>query len=165
MQPTDPPALTIVSGGQTGVDRGALDAALALGWPCGGWVPEGRRAEDGEIPERYPLSVLPGADNDARTARNVADADATLVIAFGEPVGGTRTTLECCRRLGRPHLLVDALARAPADAAREVAELVRAWNVSVLNVAGPRASEASGGEAYARSVILALAALLGQAPA
>ncbi len=165
MQATDSPALTVVSGGQTGVDRGALDGALALGWPCGGWVPEGRLAEDGVIPDRYPVTVLPGADNDARTERNAADADATLLIVFGEPEGGTRTTLECCRRLGRPHLVVDARTHVAGAAAREVAAFVRAHEVTVLNVAGPRASEAGDGEAYARALVTALASLLGCAPA
>src|SRR5210317_1948565 len=81
--------LRIVSGGQTGVDRGALDAALTLGRVCGGWCPEGRLADDGPIPARYPLQELPGGGYRARTRRNVRDSDATLIVTFGAPTGGT----------------------------------------------------------------------------
>ena len=71
----------IISGGQTGVDRGALDAALKASISCGGWGPKGRKAEDGPIPERYPLQELPGADYLHRTRRNVVDSDGTDGLA------------------------------------------------------------------------------------
>jgi Circularly permutated YpsA SLOG family len=99
--------LKIVSGGQTGVDRGALDAALHLGVECGGWCPAGRLAEDGVIPERYPVTELKGGGYAERTARNVADADGTLIFSNGEPIGGTRETVERCVEMQKPYLVVD----------------------------------------------------------
>jgi hypothetical protein len=152
--------LRIVSGGQTGVDRGALDAALAAGVPCGGWCPAGRMAEDGVIPARYPLAELPKAGYVERTLRNVRDSDATLIICYGEPEGGTRQTLEFCERRKKPRLLVDAATTAPEEAARRVAEFVRERGIRVLNVAGPRASKQPGGHAYARDVLAGTLALL-----
>ena len=87
--------ITIISGGQTGVDRGALDAALAMGTPCGGWCPEGRMADDGIIADKYPLQELAGAGYRQRTRQNVADSDATLIIYFDfiAPKRGTELTL------------------------------------------------------------------------
>src|SRR5438093_9386582 len=86
--------LKVISGGQTGVDRGALDAALALQVECGGWCPEGRLAEDGTIPKRYPVMELANAGYAERTARNVADSDGTLVISNGVPLGGAREKID-----------------------------------------------------------------------
>src|ERR1700730_405793 len=99
--------LKIISGGQTGVDRGALDAALALQVECGGWCPTGRLAEGGAIPKRYPVVELPNAGYAERTARNVADSDGTLIISNGEPIGGTRETIDRCIELNKPHLVID----------------------------------------------------------
>jgi len=131
----------LISGGQTGVDRAALDAALALGISCGGWCPRGRRAEDGPIDARYPLQETPSADYAQRTEWNVRDSDGTLVLTRGEPRGGTALTLDFARSLGRPTLVLD-LARAPdADAVRDWLQRER---IRVLNVAGPRESVAPG---------------------
>lgn len=132
----------IVSGGQTGVDRAALDVALSLGIPCGGWCPAGRRAEDGVIHRRYPLRETVGSDEDERTRRNVADADATLILARPPLEGGTALTRDWAERLGKAILVVELGRQA---AGRESAA---AWlsehNPGVLNVAGPRESESPG---------------------
>ena len=151
-------ALKIVSGGQTGVDRGALDAALAAGAPCGGWCPRGRRAEDGPIPARYPLVETDSPDYTVRTRANVADSDATLIIAFGTPSGGTALTIDYCQELDRPWLLIDAEQEAPAEAAVRARTLIEGHAVAVLNVAGPRASGEARGTDYARRLVAALLA-------
>ena len=133
-------AIRILSGGQTGADRAALDAAMAAGVPCGGHCPLGRRAEDGRIPDRYPLLELPTDSYPARTRRNVADADGTVVLAYGPPTGGTRLTVDWCRRLGKPWLAVDADLVTAGEAAVLVAVFILRHRVAVLNVAGPRTS-------------------------
>ena len=100
--------LKIISGAQTGVDRAALDSALQNGQACGGWCPEGRRAEDGRIENIYPVTELPGGGYAERTLKNVQDSDGTVIIYFGEPSGGTEKTLYCCLREHKPYLLLDA---------------------------------------------------------
>lgn len=143
----------IISGGQTGVDRGALDAALKASFTCGGWCPEGRKAEDGPIPERYPLQELPGTDYRQRTRRNVVDSDGTLVISFGEPTGGTLATVRFCERLRKPVLVVDGSRFNADDVAGEAAEFIHAARIKVLNVAGQRESKHAGAQAFAEQVV------------
>lgn len=149
----------IISGGQTGVDRGALDAALGASFPCGGWCPAGRKAEDGPIPDRYPLQEQPGADFLKRTRRNVVDSDGTLVISFDALTGGTLKTVRYCEHLGKPVLVVDGLRLNAEDAAGQAAEFVRASSIKVLNVAGPRESKHAGAKAYAEQVARRLLSL------
>ncbi|HPC82978.1 MAG TPA: putative molybdenum carrier protein [Thermoanaerobaculaceae bacterium] len=131
----------IISGGQTGVDRAALDAAAELGIPCGGWCPRGRKAEDGRIPMCYPLRETPDADYRVRTEWNVREADATLVLVWGPASGGTQLTLNLAQWLDKPLLVVDLAEDPSPDAAR-------AWLASggfeVVNVAGPRESSSPG---------------------
>ena len=133
--------IRIVSGGQTGVDRAALDVALGLALPCGGWCPRGRRAEDGAIPPRYPLRETPSSDFEQRTEWNVRDSDATLVLTRGRPAGGTALTIAIARRLGRPRLVVD-LRRSPD--AKAVGDWIARERFGTLNVAGPRESQQPG---------------------
>ncbi len=148
--------LRIVSGGQTGADRGALDAALEAGIPCGGWCPEGRLAEDGRIVDRYPLTELPGGGYRERTRQNVIDSDATLIIHFGRVEGGTLLTQRYCEELGKPYLLVEATHTPVADAAERVAGFLAEKAVMTLNVAGPRASKAPDAAEFTRTLILDL---------
>ena len=143
----------IVSGGQTGVDRGALDAALERGFPCGGWCPPGRLAEDGPIGGAYPLRELDHGGYAERTARNVLDADGTAIIYFSELAGGTELTLRRCIEHGKPYALVDAGEVTPTRAAEMIGEFAAAHGIATLNVAGPRASEAPPAHAYAREAV------------
>jgi hypothetical protein len=132
-------AITIVSGGQSGVDRGALDAALELGNPCGGWCPRGRQAEDGPIASRYPLHELDGGYAE-RTRRNVLESDGTLILHRGPLSEGTLYTLELCHELGKPVCLVDAETSSPETAATAARAFVDEQGIERLNVAGPRRS-------------------------
>lgn len=143
----------VISGGQTGVDRGALDAALEAGVLCGGWCPEGRKAEDGEIPARYPVTVLPGAHYRQRTRQNVMDSDGSLIIYFGELVGGTRETVRFCERFGKAALIVDGEQITPDAAAAAAINFIERHRISVLNVAGPRESTHDGAGIYSKEVI------------
>lgn len=134
-------SVMIVSGGQTGVDRAALDVALMLGLAHGGWCPAGRWAEDGTIPSRYQLKETESPLPEVRTERNVVDSDATLVLSRGELKGGTAYTVEMAKRWGRPYLIVDL--ENPPDP-EDVRLWLRQWKPRRVNVAGPRESGAPG---------------------
>ena len=131
----------MISGGQTGVDRAALDAAMQAGLPVGGWCPKGRRAEDGPIAERYPLRETPTRAYAERTAWNVRDSDGTLVLLPGAAQGGTALTVREAKRRGKPVLAL--MLKAPAGVKEASAWLVES-KINILNVAGPRESEAPG---------------------
>jgi hypothetical protein len=131
----------MVSGGQTGVDRAALDAAIAAGVDCGGWCPLGRLSEDGAVPDRYPLQETPSSDYAERTLWNARDSDATLILTWGPPTEGTAYTAMCAQQLGKPVLIVDMNANPDADL---VADWLRDRAIGTLNVAGPRESKAPG---------------------
>ncbi len=132
--------LKIISGGQTGVDRAALDSALAHGQDCGGWCPEGRLAEDGRIDDSYPVTELPGGGYPERTRKNVQDSDGTVIIYFSAPSGGTEKTLRHCLEQHKPYLLLDASEIDSGRAAQRILEFYRGLDGSRLNFAGPRAS-------------------------
>ncbi len=151
----------VVSGGQTGVDRGALDAAAACGIDRGGWCPRGRRAEDGRIPDAYPLRETASSDYRDRTERNVIASDATLIIARGPLSGGTALTRDLAERAGRPYLVVD-LARGPQ--AETIREWLHAHDVRVLNVAGPRESQQPGIQREAHRLLTAVLRSLAACP-
>lgn len=131
----------VVSGGQTGVDRAGLDAATAAGLPIGGYCPKGRLAEDGTVPECYPLIELESDRYASRTEKNVVESDGTLVLNCGELTDGTRATVEFAREHRRPHLILQL------DQEPDL-ELCHAWieenGVRTLNVAGPRESKCPG---------------------
>jgi hypothetical protein len=130
----------IISGGQTGVDRAALDVAMAMGTPCGGWCPKGRLAEDGPIPEKYPMQETSTVLYQERTRRNVCDSDGTLVLTQGTPTGGTKLTIDIAIKMRKPHLVLDLKENPDPHPVREWAEKN---NVRTINVAGPRETEGS----------------------
>ncbi len=147
--------LRIASGGQSGVDRAALDAALALGLPAGGWCPRGRIAEDGRIARRYPLQETPSADYAQRTEWNVRDSDGTLILNRGALGGGTLLTARLAARYGRPCLVVQLERR--VDLARARAWIAR-HRIRTLNIAGPRESKRPGIYVAARAMLTPLLA-------
>jgi hypothetical protein len=140
----------IVSGGQTGVDRAALDLALELGLACGGWCPKGRKAEDGLIASDYPLRETPSDDYAQRTEWNVRDSDGTLVLTVGPPTEGTAFTVAVAARLKKPCLVVDLAGPTQADSVRSWLAMHR---IKVLNVAGPRESKSPGIYQKARTAL------------
>lgn len=143
----------IISGGQTGVDRAALDAAMKRNFPVGGWCPEGRLAEDGVIPDHYPLQELPGGGYRQRTRQNVRDSDATLIIYYDVLSGGTEQTLDFCLKDHKPYLLIDAEAVDTVKAAEKVLRFLGQGSGKVLNVAGPRGGAGDWAYSYTHTVI------------
>jgi hypothetical protein len=134
--------ITIVSGGQTGADRAALDWALKHNLPCGGWCPKGRKAEDGPIDSKYPLKETPSSSYLQRTEWNVRDSDATVLFSIQPTLsGGSKRTMEFARKQEKPCLHLCAADSAPADRLKAFTEEHR---VTILNVAGPRASNEPG---------------------
>lgn len=140
----------VISGGQTGVDRAALDASLDHGFPCGGFCPRDRRAEDGTIASRYPLLETESSAYEVRTRLNVEHSDGTLIITSGSPTGGTAYTIEMARFLQRPCLVIDVdRERQQHDAFSDaVLKKITRWltreRIETLNVAGPRKSKNHG---------------------
>lgn len=132
----------IISGAQTGVDRAALDIAMEMGIPAGGYCPQGRKAEDGRIPDRYPVTELPTPDYSARTEMNVRESDGTLILNMGMLSGGTGLTFELAAMHGKPCIVVqlDFPDREPG----QVVSWIRENRIRVLNVAGPRESKMPG---------------------
>ena len=137
------------TGGQTGVDRAVLDVCLQSLIAVGGWCPEGRKAEDGKIPDRYPLVELQDAGYDERTEANVLDSDATLILHLGEISGGTKFTVSCCAKFSKPSLLLDLRDESLQSQVEELIGFIEDKEIKDLNVAGPRASEES--EAYEKT--------------
>lgn len=123
------------------MDRAALDLALELGIPCGGWCPRGRLSEDGKISNRYPLKETPTKIYEERTRFNVRDSDGTLVLTWGDPAGGTAYTIETALTFGKPVWIVDLKEK---SAAKPVLDWILRNSILVLNVAGPRESGAPG---------------------
>jgi Circularly permutated YpsA SLOG family len=149
--------LKIISGGQTGVDRAALDTGLELGIPCGGWCPEGRRAEDGPIDLRYPLRETTSRDYRVRTEKNVKEADGTLILTRGLAGGGTALTIHFAQKHHKPHLVVDLSAETGPEKVRDWIDNNR---IRVLNVAGPRETERPGIHSQAVDLLRVLFSLL-----
>ena len=134
----------IMSGGQTGADRAALDFAIEYEIDHGGWMPEGRLAEDGPIDDRYALTELPGGGYAQRTEKNVEDADGTLIVSRGQLTGGSLLTRQFAEKHARPCLHINLEAIIVFDAAIDIYEWLKGHDIRVLNVAGPRASKDPG---------------------
>ncbi len=146
-------AFKVVSGGQTGVDRGALEAAMESGLETGGWCPRGRLAEDGRIPERYAVLEFDSGRYEARTEQNVIDSGATLVLCRQQVSGGTQYTCEMAEHHGRPCLVVDPDAPDSISATRD---WLKRTLPDTLNVAGPRESKDAGIQELARKWLIRL---------
>jgi hypothetical protein len=146
-------SLKIVSGGQTGADRGALLAALRAGLACGGWCPDGRLAEDGRVPDEFPLTELPGAGYAERTRQHVIDSDGTVIFFRPPLASGSLFTKQAAVALGKPVLLIDASRTSRAHAAKRLAAFARRKKIATLNVAGPRASDWPGAQAWVQSAV------------
>ena len=135
------PRFKIITGGQTGVDRVALEWALARGIPHGGWCPKGRKAEDGVIPRQFQLKETSSASYSMRTRRNVRDSGGTVIFSKGGGLaGGTEETADCAKQIGKPLLHLVASLEIN-EAAAQLGAFLKEHGIVVLNVAGPRASE------------------------
>ena len=141
--------MKVISGGQTGVDRAALDVALKHGIESGGWCPTGRLDEFGRIPDRYPVKELESGGFTERTLQNVKDSNGAVIIYPGKLSGGTEQTVRFCVEQQRPHLLIDASNIPIEKAAKLISDFVGETQIEILNVAGSRQSEWPEGYDYA----------------
>ena len=143
---------TIISGGQTGVDRAALDACLNLNFPCGGWCPAGRKAEDGKITLNYPLKEIRSTSYDERTRKNIQESDATLIIYKDELTGGTLLTFNYSKETGKPIFLFKLSPFFIDEPLEQLIHFLEINEVETLNFAGPRDSQWT--EAYKYSYLV-----------
>lgn len=150
---TSTPIRRIISGGQTGVDRGALDAAIELGIPHGGKCPRGRLAEDGRIPNQYELSETESRRYSVRTEMNVVESDGTLIFYYGELSGGTNLTRRMAIKNGKPYFLFDFTGPPALD---EVTQWIVEQQIETLNCAGPRESSCPGISSLTRQLCIEL---------
>ena len=131
----------IISGGQTGADQGALDAAIDAGIPHGGWITKGRITESGPLPDKYQLHEMPTASYPKRTVNNIVDSDGTVIISHGKLSGGSAYTRKMAVKHGRPWIHIDLEETPVFQAAAVITEWIEKHDIQVLNVAGPRATK------------------------
>ena len=131
----------IISGGQTGADRAALDFAIKMEIPHGGWIPKGRLAEDGPLPSKYNLKEMRTKSYPKRTEKNVVDSDGTLILSHGKLTGGSKLTKEFADKHKRPSLHIDLNQQVEYEAAVHIHDWIAQHEITTLNVAGPRASK------------------------
>lgn len=131
----------IISGGQTGADQAALDVAIMLDIPHGGWIPKGRKTEKGRLPDKYKLEEMPTSSYPKRTEQNILDSDGTLIISHGKLTGGSALTQNLSNKHNRPCVHIDLNQTIEFDAVVEISAWIMENNIEVLNVAGPRESE------------------------
>ena len=146
----------IISGGQTGADRGGLDAALVLGIAHGGWVPRGRRAEDGPVPLQYEVREMASPEYDDRTRRNVVEADGTVIFTVGPPTGGSKLTYEHAMTTAKPVLSIELGPRCvvPPGAVERFRRWLEGHQIRTLNVAGSRESGTPGMQRAVRDFLI-----------
>jgi hypothetical protein len=131
----------IISGCQTGSDQAALDVAIELGIPHGGWIPKGRVTEEGRLPAKYHLKEMPTTSYPKRTEQNVIDSDGTLIVSHGPLTGGSAFTEQMAEKHGRPCLHIDLNKTKKLQAAQNIESWITEHNIKILNVAGSRASK------------------------
>jgi hypothetical protein len=131
----------IISGAQSGVDRAALEFALKFNISHGGWIPKGRIAEDGPLPEKYQLPEMPTSSYPKRTEQNVIDSDGTLIFSRGKPTGGTEYTRNMVLKHKKQLVHIDLNLETSYDAAYRILSWIEFYHINILNVAGPRASK------------------------
>jgi hypothetical protein len=149
----------IISGGQTGADQAALDVAIKMGIPHGGWIPKGRKTEKGYLPDKYRLQEMPDGNYAKRTVKNVIDSGATLILSHGKLSGGSEFTRIVAEKYRRPCLHVDLSLQSDLRAARTIKDWIIQCKIEVLNVAGPR--ESNDPHIYAATVNILQTALSG----
>lgn len=131
----------IISGGQTGADRAALDFAMKHGIPHGGWVPKGRKTEDGTLLEKYHLQEMATGSYSKRTEKNVLNSDGTLIVSHGLLTGGSALTTGFAEHHGKPWIHIDLETTSYPEAANMIREWIKRKSIKVMNVAGARASK------------------------
>ena len=142
----------IISGGQTGVDRAALDAAIKFNMPHGGYCPKGRKAEDGKIDDQYQLIETASCEYESRTELNVIHSHGTLILSRGDPIGGTLFTIEMAKKHNKNFLIFSA----GSESIDEIVKWIKLNDIKELNIAGPRASQDHEIYSLAFSIIEAL---------
>ena len=148
----------IISGGQTGADRAALDFAIAHNISYGGWIPKGRKTEDGTLPENYQLQEMSTGSYADRTEKNILNSNGTLIVSHGKLTGGSALTRKYAKQHRKPFLHIDLQATSSPDAAKMIQEWVARNDIKAMNVAGPRASKDP--KIYQATIDLLEAALL-----
>jgi hypothetical protein len=144
----------IISGGQTGVDRAGLDAAIALNIEHGGYVPKGRKAEDGHVPQKYQMEEMKKGGYPARTKKNIEASDGTVIFCQGRPSTGTKLTVDYAVQIKKPFLVLDIDSISKQTAVGMIREWITKEGIEVMNVAGPRQSSAPIVAQMARKILI-----------
>lgn len=134
----------IISGGQTGGDISALDVAIGLNIPHGGWIPKGRKTEAGPLPDKYQLQEMATGSYTKRTEQNVIDSDGTAIFCHGHLLGGSLRTFEYAKKRNKPCLHLNMTKLSVDEAVKEILQWIEENNIQILNVAGPRGSKDPG---------------------
>ncbi|MCK5695232.1 MAG: putative molybdenum carrier protein [Desulfobacula sp.] len=150
----------IISGGQTGADRAALDVAIKFDIEHGGWIPKGRKTEKGPLPMKYRLFEMNTSDYRARTRQNITDSHGTVIISRGNLTGGSKLTQSFAIVVGRPNCYLDLLTTEEFEAAIILKSFILENNIQILNVAGPRLSHHPGIYMDVKTILEAMLYLL-----